>query len=120
MEAARHRLVVSSKDDMGRLSVQALRSGCDGDPRRLRAAELAPVDAEEDALFRRARGNRAGRGGDGEPRHVARPHPSERGGAARADVDVTVPEGVVIVDGHHRAAAACARSATVLVVSGPA
>ena len=105
MEATRHRLVVSVQYDMGRLGAQALGSRLDGHPRGLLAAELAPVDAEEDPLFRRARGNRARRRGALKPSHVARHGKGEGGGPAQADVDEAVSEGVVGVDGHHRVTA---------------
>ena len=119
VEATRHRLVFGVQDDVGRLGLQALRRSLDGDPRSLRAAELAPVDGEENPLLRRARGNRAGGGGDLKPRRVARRRPGEGSRTARADVDEAVPEGVVVVDGHHRASACRARGAAVLVVSRP-
>ena len=105
MEATRHRSVVSMEIDMGRLSLEALRSSLDGDARRLLAADLAPVDAEEDPLLRRARRDRARRRGALEPCHVARHGKGEGGGTAQADVDEAVSEGVVGVDGHHRVTA---------------
>ena len=71
----------------------------ESDLRRLHARNLAPVNAEEDALLRRARRNGAMGGGDLNPGLVTRRGPREGRRAACSNVHITVPEMVEWVDG---------------------
>ncbi len=122
MEAARHDRVVSNQRDGDRLSLVqwvVLDGSLEVEVRGLHAGDLAPVNAQEDALLGVA--GREGRlsGRDLDPGGVARHGEAEVCRPAHIDVDVAVADNVVGVESDRWVGAAVTSRTVVFVISWP-